>query len=252
MTDQKDPRLNIKLSKATIDLLRNFSTINKSILIESGKFVQTMSVNKNIIAMGTIREQVPHDMAIYDLPLFLGAVSLFREPWLFFPDDKKVIIYDEESKGKTTFYYSDPSVIVTPPEFNPDLPDKLVHFDLPQRDLTQLLQAAKVYGVEDLCINGFRGEYSICVKDKKNDTSNVFSLPLKKVIFPPSTGQDGEFQAPSSEDMTKQRNFCHCFKVENLKLIDSSYHVTLSGKNIANFTSLVNSELNYFVALEPS
>ena len=78
MTDQKDPRLNIKLSKATIDLLRNFSTINKSILIESGKFVQTMSVNKNIIAMGTIREQVPHDMAIYDLPLFLGAVSLFR------------------------------------------------------------------------------------------------------------------------------------------------------------------------------
>ena len=251
MTDQKDPRLNIKLSKATIDLLRNFSTINKSILIESGKFVQTMSVNKNIIAMGTIREQVPHDMAIYDLPLFLGAVSLFREPWLFFPDDKKVIIYDEESKGKTTFYYSDPSVIVTPPEFNPDLPDKLVHFDLPQRDLTQLLQAAKVYGVEDLCINGFQGEYSICVRDNKNKTSNVFSLPLKKVNFyqgeQPNEGGDAKPYKLTPERQT----FCYCFKVENLKLMDASYHVLISNKNIANFNSLTHSELNYFVAMEP-
>ena len=249
MTDQKDPRLNIKLSKATIDLLRNFSTINKSILIESGKFVQTMSVNKNIIAMGTIREQVPHDMAIYDLPLFLGAVSLFREPWLFFPDDKKVIIYDEESKGKTTFYYSDPSVIVTPPEFNPDLPDKLVHFDLPQRDLTQLLQAAKVYGVEDLCINGFEGEYSVCVRDKKNTTSNVFSLPLKKVIF--NQGKGDLDEAPYK--LTQERKtFCFCFKVENLKLIDATYHVTISNKNIANFNSLSHNNMNYFIALEPN
>ena len=67
----------IQLSKKTIDLLRNFSTINKSILIQPGKFLQTMSVNKNIIAMGQIAENIPEQMAIYDLPLFLGALSLF-------------------------------------------------------------------------------------------------------------------------------------------------------------------------------
>ncbi len=49
----------IQLSKKTIDLLRNFSTINKSILIQPGKFLQTMSVNKNIIAMGQIAENIP-------------------------------------------------------------------------------------------------------------------------------------------------------------------------------------------------
>lgn len=230
----------VKLSKKTVDLLRNFSTINKSVLIPPGKLLETISVNKNIIAMTSIAEFIPEQMAIYDLPLFLGALSLFKEPVLNFPDDKKVIIFDEETKGKTVFYYSDPEIIVTPPDFNGDLPDKELHFDLPQQDIQQLLQAAKVYGVEDLCVYGFEGEYSVCVKDKKNDTSNVFSLPLKKVTF----------ERPS-EMSDERRNFCYCFKVENLKLSDGSYHVTISKKNIAAFISLTHNDLSYYIALEP-
>ena len=245
---KKDPRTHVQLSKATIDLLRNFSTINKSILIEPGKNIQTMSVNKNIIGMGAIKETIPEQMAIYDLPLFLGALSLFKKPWLHFPDDKKVVIYDEDTKGKTVFYYSDPEIIVRPPEFNPNLPQVEIMFDLPQNDAQQLLQAAKVYGVEDLCINGYAQEYSICVRDKKNNTSNVFSLPLKKVIFDQSPREEG---GPAYKLTPERQEFCYCFKVENLKLLDATYHVTLSNKNIANFTSISHSELNYFIALEP-
>ena len=249
----KDLRTNIQLSKKTIDILRNFSTINKSILIKTGKWVETMSVNKNIIAMTQVSEAFPEDMAIYDLPLFLGALSLFKKPWLHFPDDKKVIIYDEDTQGKTVFYYSDPEIIVTPPDFNTNLPDVELMFDLPHTDINQLLQAAKVYGVEDLCVNGFQGEYSICVRDNKNKTSNVFSLPLKKVhFFQGEQGQVDENGVPYNYKLTKERmTFCFCFKVENLKLQDASYHVVISNKNIANFCSLSHSELNYFVAMEP-
>ncbi len=225
------------MSKQTIEVLRNFSAINKSILIEPGKFIETMSVNKNIIAATQVREGFPEQMAIYDLPLFLGALSLFKSPTLFFPDSKKVVIYDEDTKGKTTFYYSDPEIIGKVPEFNPDLPDPELHFDLPQQDLDQLMQASKVYGVEDLCIYGYEGEYSICVKDKKNDTSNVFSLPLKKPTFE-NPGQ-----------MTKERlNFCYCFKVENLKLLPGAYHVYISNQNVARFEG---EDIKYFIALEP-
>tara|TARA_B100000427_G_C15404109_1_gene549023 strand:- start:129 stop:887 length:759 start_codon:yes stop_codon:yes gene_type:complete len=246
----KDLRTNIQLSKKTIDILRNFSTINKSILIKTGKWVETMSVNKNIIAMTQVSEAFPEDMAIYDLPLFLGALSLFKKPWLNFPDDKKVIIYDEDTQGKTVFYYSDPEIIVTPPDFNTNLPDVELMFDLPHTDINQLLQAAKVYGVEDLCVNGYQGEYSICVRDNKNKTSNVFSLPLKKVLFEQAPREGDEDQKPYK--LTPERQtFCYCFKVENLKLLDAGYHVTISNKNIANFGSLSHSDLNYFIALEP-
>ena len=175
-------------------------------------------------------------------------MSLFKKPWLNFPDDKKVIIFDEETKGKTVFYYSDPEIIVTPPEFNKDLPEQELMFNLPQSDLTQLMQAAKVYGVEDLCINGYKGEYSICVRDNKNKTSNVFSLPLKKVNFFQGLQTDGEEEYKLTAERT---TFCFCFKVENLKLQDASYHVVISNRNIANFNSMTHSELNYFVAMEP-
>ena len=56
--DFKNPKFNFQLSKGTIDLLRNFSTINKSILIGEGKTLQTMSVNKNIIALTQVREEL--------------------------------------------------------------------------------------------------------------------------------------------------------------------------------------------------
>ena len=82
MTEPKDWKTNIQLSKYSVDTLRNFSTINKSILIRPGKFIETMSVNKNIIAQSQIKEFIPEEMAIYDLPLFLGALSLFKDPWL--------------------------------------------------------------------------------------------------------------------------------------------------------------------------
>ena len=93
--------------------------------------------------------------------------------------------------------------------------------------------------MEDLCIYGYSGEYSVCVKDKKNETSNVFSLPLKKVTF-------------DKDSTINTQDFCFCFKVENLKLLDGSYHVCISNKNIANFCSLSNSSLDYFIALEPN
>ena len=224
----KDPTTHIQLSKATIDLLRNFSTINKSILVEPGKLLQTMSVNKNIIAMGQIGERIPQQMAIYDLPLFLGALSLFKKPWLHFPDNKKVIIYDEDTKGKTVFYYSDPEIIVRPPEFNPNLPQVEIMFDLPQNDAQQLLQAAKVYGVEDLCINGYAQEYSICVRDKKNNTSNSFDITV------------GETESV----------FAFNFKVENIKILPGTYDVVVSQKLLSRFVSK-NYDLTYFIALEP-
>ena len=256
VTEFKNPQFNFQLAKSTIELLRNFSTINKSILIGEGNILQTMSVNKNIIALTESKNTFPCQMAIYDLPLFLGALSLFSKPWLEFPDDKKVIIYDEETKGRTVFYYSDPEIIVTPPDFNPDVIQPEIMFDLPQRDITQLMQAAKVYGVEDLCIQGYAPDgsmsnaaFSVCVKDKKNTTSNVFSLPLKKVIFAENLDTSVDGRRP----ITKERlNFCYCFKVENLKLLEGSYHVTITEKNIANFNSLSHSRLDYYVAMEPS
>ena len=61
----------MKLSDSTLSLLKNFSTINQSILFKKGNKLRTISVMKNILAEATIAEELPKDFGIYDL----GPVS---------------------------------------------------------------------------------------------------------------------------------------------------------------------------------
>ncbi len=55
----------MKLSEKTLSLLKNFSTINQSILFKHGSQLRTISVMKNILAEATVAEEFPKDFGIY-------------------------------------------------------------------------------------------------------------------------------------------------------------------------------------------
>ena len=58
------------ISKETIDILKNFSSINKSIVIKPGNTIRTLSVNKNILASAKIEESISEQISIYALSSF--------------------------------------------------------------------------------------------------------------------------------------------------------------------------------------
>ena len=62
----------MKLSEKTLNLLKNFSSINQSILFKKGSSLRTISVMKNILAEAQIDEDLPKDFGIYDLNQFLN------------------------------------------------------------------------------------------------------------------------------------------------------------------------------------
>ena len=66
----------MKLSDITLSLLKNFSTINQSILFKQGSKLRTISVMKNIYAEASIGENLPKDFGIYDLNQFLNGLGL--------------------------------------------------------------------------------------------------------------------------------------------------------------------------------
>ena len=72
------------LSKRTINILKNFSTINQSVLFTTGNTVRTINQAKTLMAQTTLAETFPFEFGIYDLNQFLGVVSLFDEPALDF------------------------------------------------------------------------------------------------------------------------------------------------------------------------
>jgi len=69
----------MNLSNSTVAILKNFSEINKNILVKPGKQLQTISTLKNILAEADIDNKFEQEFAIYDLPEFLRAVELFSK-----------------------------------------------------------------------------------------------------------------------------------------------------------------------------
>jgi len=214
------------ISKSTLDVLKNFCSINKSIVIKPGNRISTLSVNKNILAIAEVEEQFDSQISIYDLGVFLGGLSLFDQPKIDTTQTNYVTVSDERGKSKTRFFYADPDVIVQPPEKEINIPSKDVSFRLEASVLKQLGLAASIYQLPDLCLFSDGGTMHLTVTDKKNETSNSYSVEV---------GQSEE-------------QFCYCFKVENLKLLAGDYKVSISKQNVALFEG---EGVKYFIALEP-
>ena len=216
----------MKLSESTLSLLKNFSTINQSILFKQGNKLRTISVMKNILAEATISEELPQDFGIYDLGQFLNGMGLHQSPELDFKNDNHVVI--KEGKMRSKYFFADPNVIITPPDKPIELPSEDVIFELSTDQLDKLLKAAAIYQLPDLSVVGESGAVKLLVRDKKNDTSNSFSIAV------------GETES----------TFSFNFKVENIKILPGTYNVVVSQKLLSRFTAK-NYDLTYYIALEP-
>ena len=221
-------RLNsdMKLSAETITVLKNFASINQSILVKSGSKLRTISVMKNILAEADVKEKFTKDFAIYDLNQFLNGLSLHQDPDLNFTNESYIVI--SEGKRKVKYFFADPEVIVTPPDKELELPSQDVCFQLEHSQLDKLIKASAVYQLPDLSAVGENGIIRLVVRDKKNDTSNEFSIDVGETT----------------------NDFVFNFKVENIKIIPGTYDVVVSKKLLSKFSN-ERYNLNYYIALEP-
>ena len=126
------------------------------------------------------------------------------------------------------YLFADPNVFVSPPEKEITLPSEDVAFTVSTEQLDKLLKAAAIYQLPDLSAVGGNGVVKLLVRDKKNDTSNDFSIVV------------GETDATFSLN----------FKVENIKILPGTYDVVMSKKLLSRFVSK-DYNLKYYIALEP-
>ena len=218
----------MKINQNTLDILKNFSEINTNILIKPGTELSTISTMRNIFAKATIAEAFDSEFGIYDLNEFLAVVSSTNKPELKL-EDKFMTISAEGSKSKVKYFYSDPSVIVSPTK-EVNMPEADVTFSLSQANLTQLQKMAAILKTPDLALEGTNGgDIVLKVCDKKNDTSNNFDIVV-------------------GENATADYTFY--FKVENMKMISGDYDVSVSSKSISHFKN-TKLPIEYWIALEP-
>ena len=218
------------LSKKTLDVLKNFSTINSSIVFRKGSTVRTISNAENILAKFTGEEVFPTDFAIYDLSQFLRGIDLFNDPQLEFTSTDFVSIRGGRQSAK--YYFSDPEITLkSAPEKNVNFPGADLQFTLSGEDLIALQKASAVYGLPDLTFQSEEGldTIKLILRDKENDTSNTYDLTVAGT----STG-----------------TYSLDVKIDNIRVLPGDYNIKVSKALISEWTNS-NYDLTYYIALEP-
>ena len=212
----------MKLSDATVGVLKNFANINQNILIEEGKQIRTMSTMKNILATAPLTEEFPRDVGIYDLNEFLGVLSMAKDADIQFEDSHMTV---SSGKTKIKYMYSDPSILTVPPQtFNAPEEDRMFRID--KDELQNILKASAVMQLPDITLV----DRMLTATDLKNTTSNNYSIELQG-------------------DFALREHRLH-WKAENLKMVPDSYRVGVSES--ANVSHWVNGDtgLDYWIAME--
>ena len=215
----------MKLSNETREILKNYANINSNLLVNTGNKIATMSSMKNIVSIAELPDTFETEFAIYDLNEWLSAMSLFNDPELDFGENS---VRMWEGNQSLKYFYSDPTVVTTP-KSDITFPSSDATFTLTKDTFNKVLKAASVLNAPDMVLDtGDVGIMLLRVSDRKNDTSNNFSIEV------------GEGATPN------QKFF---FKVENLKLLSGDYEVEVSTKGISKFKN-VSKNIEYFIALE--
>ena len=215
----------MNISSDTISVLKNFSDINQNILIKPGNTVQTISTMKNILAEAEITEKFDSEFAIYDLPEFLRSVELFDKPQLKFNGGSNVKI--ESGNQSVKYFFADKSVIVAPKK-SINMPDKYVTFTLSKDLFAKLMKGATTLNLPDIAVKGDGSKIKLVATDKKNKSSNEYSLDVGDT----------------------DKTFTAFFKAENFKQIVDDYDVAISEQKISHFINR-NKSVQYWIALEP-
>lgn len=220
----------MKICENTMTILKNYASINESIIFHPGNILNTVTSAKNVMSFAEVTETFPITAAIYNLNQLINTLGLFDDPDVEFKDTY-LIISDDNNTVK--YYYGDDSIINIANTV-PKMPDNILEFVLSKDDLSALNKASSVLNLQDLILTPNGDELVLSVTNVDDKTSNSFSRQV---------GQN-----------TLTGDFNFNFKADTLRLIPGDYTVTIAGKDkryISKFVKTDNS-ITYYIALDPA
>lgn len=214
----------MNLSKETLTLIKNFATINGSLMIKKGNKLSTISEGKNVMAEATIEETFPLDFGIYDLNEFLNVISLFPSTDLDFSE--KHVMVSEGGNSRIKYFAAGEGIVKSAPS-TIKFPEPDIKFDLDSSQLAMIQKVSSALKTSDVIITGDGSNLRVVVADKKNDTSNAYDVTL------------------GTTDLAFKANL----KIENIKVLPGDYEVAISKKKISRFKNK-STNLTYYIAIE--
>lgn len=214
----------MKFSAETLSILKNFSTINPSIVFKVGNTIRTISPQKTVMAAATIAESVEQQAGVYDLSRFISTLGLFETPEVLFGSDRFTI---KGGKSELKYTYTSESLIVSPPDKDIVVPDPEAKINVSWQAIDSVIRATGVLQLPEVAFTSDGSTIKLSAVDSKTSTADKYEVVIAEGVA------------------TKPFNMI--IKTDNLKLVQTDYEVTLSSKGMAHFKS---DKVQYWVAIE--
>ena len=214
----------MQFSSETIQILKNFASINNSIVFREGDTVSTITASTSIFARAQVAEHFPREVPIYDLGSFLALLTIREGQEVEFGDKSAIITKDG---GSFEYYYSSSDVVKGAPNKTIEVGEHY-KFKLTAEDVAMINKAAAITAAPSLSITSKNQTVTLSLSNRKNPTANNY----KKVIG------------------TSMADFDVFIPVENLKIIPDAYDVTVDQRKFLHFKHETKN-LQYWLACEP-
>lgn len=219
----------MKLSKQTVEILKNFNNINPGIYFNKGNIQKTISINREILAEAELEESFPKDFGIYDLAKFLAIFSIHKSnPDIDF-EDVNITISGYDNRSKVKYRCSEKEMIHTPPDKKIRDTEVEVKLSISDTDFDWCMRNASVLSSPNIVIESDGEKVYMTTKDLKDDSANSNTLEI-------SEGNGDKYKM--------------MFKTETLgKIIGGNYDVEISSSGISKF---INKDvpIKYWIVME--
>lgn len=218
----------MKLSESTLEVLKNFSTINQGIVIQPGKVIKTIGKSKNILAEYVADEEFKQKFGIYELTSLLAVLTLEKDtPEIEF-NSKSMKIVSLAGRRKMEYRFCDEEMITTPPEKGIQMPKAEIQFEISADDFATIERSVRVLSSQNIAIVSDGKKIYVKNYDATNDAAATSELEIC----------DGNGDV-----------YNMIFKEESWKMIPGSYEVSISSKGVAHFKHKERN-LQYWVTTE--
>lgn len=231
----------MKFDNRILSILKNYVSINPSMIFNPGNILSIRSKNKTILSRAKTELDIPKKFIIHDMSRFISTISLMNDPELII-EDKWCIITSSNpqtnKKSKVKYLFADLSLENTyspVPDKQIILPSDTVELSLSKEDFIQLNKVMDTLSLPEIAIFGEDGKLSVQAIDSANTVQDVYEIEI------------GETNC----------NFGAVLKKESLKLIPADYNIKIgmrkaTGKSFEGIAYFSGDNIDYWIALETS
>lgn len=205
----------MKISKRTIEILKNYASINPSIFIDERNVIKTRSLAGNIIAVADVEEEL-WDFGIFNLTELLNMISLFDiEETDFIDEGNIMVIKNGRRRFKYKYTQSDRLPVygkIKPSEHYKAFSEWDASFNFSEDDLISCKKSASIMKLDLISISMNEGNGIFKVMKDDGDV-NKFDI---------------EIEGSGKCDIK--------FSVKNMIFLPGNYRVDICDKKLVKFT----------------